>query len=283
MPQDRLLHPKASRSQKVSQLTDLEYRVWTQYLLSADDFGVMRASAVSLQADNDALDARPLKVVQRAFDRLVAVGLLGTFDQQGRRFVYQADWQTWQKVEYPRASLEPKPPAAALGTCDDVTRDLFAKHPGGSGKKAPKVLPTVAEDSPNVPQILSEGLPSNARARPGETANGLRLTASSEKKGNSAVADRAGALLEAYRAWFTELRAGARLLLTASPLDWSKACDLCALWDDPTLEKLARIFLTTDDEWISHTGREFSVFALKASWCDGRLREWEKNQKAVRA
>ena len=63
----------------------------------------------------------------------------------------------------------------------------------------------------------------------------------------------------------------------------SKACDLCALWDDATLEKLARIFLTTDDEWISHTGREFSVFALKASWYDGRLREWETKQKAVRA
>src|SRR5690242_8264278 len=104
MPQDRLLHPKASRSQKVTSLTDFEYRVWTQYMLSSDDFGVMRLSGVTLQADNDALAAKPARIVQRAFEHLVKVGLIRTFEHQGRVYAYQHDWQEWQKIEYPRAT-----------------------------------------------------------------------------------------------------------------------------------------------------------------------------------
>src|SRR5690348_11233441 len=101
MPADRFIHPRASRSIKVGSLSDFEYRVWTQYLLSADDFGVMAYSAVKLQADNTALAKRPIKIVAQALTKLVEVDLLHTFDHQGDAFVYQRDWQAWQKVEYP--------------------------------------------------------------------------------------------------------------------------------------------------------------------------------------
>jgi hypothetical protein len=60
-----------------------------------------------------------------------------------------------------------------------------------------------------------------------------------------------------------------------------KACELCATWDDERLTKLAVIFLTTDEQWISGTGREFHIFHSKAQWCEERLAAWEaQNRRA---
>jgi hypothetical protein len=51
---------------------------------------------------------------------------------------------------------------------------------------------------------------------------------------------------------------------------------LCRIWpSDARLEKLAVIFLTTDDPWISSTDRSFMLFAKKVTWCDDRLTVWE--------
>lgn len=90
---------------------------------------------------------------------------------------------------------------------------------------------------------------------------------------------RGARLLEVYAALFPKHRNGARLRLTHSQIDWQKACDLCRTWDDERLVKLADIFLTTDDEWISGTDRSFGVFASKATWCDDRLAAWEADRR----
>ena len=54
-----------------------------------------------------------------------------------------------------------------------------------------------------------------------------------------------------------------------------EACDLCRHWDDGRLEKLAVLVLVTDDPFIEKTDRSFKIFAMKASWADDRLRQWE--------
>lgn len=210
MPADRLLHPRAGQSAKVGSLSDFEYRVWTQYLLSSDDFGVMRASGAKLQADNFVLERRPKRVVQAALERLITVGLLHTFEHQGERYVFQHNWQRFQGVEYPRATLEPKPPAEALRKCDDATRALFEKHPGGAGKRRGQPSSgsggsggTFSEGSPNVPQTFPEGSPSTARACPRETANGLRQTANGERQ----TADQLGEPLPPLDEWLAQLTA----------------------------------------------------------------------------
>lgn len=93
------------------------------------------------------------------------------------------------------------------------------------------------------------------------------------------LADRARRLLENYAMWYRQYRHGAILRLLNNSLEFDEACKLCALWDDETLEKLAALVLTTDDDYISKkTDRGFKIFAIKASWAHSRLREWEVGQ-----
>src|SRR4051794_3203384 len=108
MPQDRLIHPRQGHSAKVSELSDAEYRIWMQSMLSADDFGVLRFSAITLQADNDALALKPQKAVEQGLGRLVTVGLLLTFQHQGRVYACHPNWQEHQRIEYPRETINPK-------------------------------------------------------------------------------------------------------------------------------------------------------------------------------
>lgn len=195
-------------------LTDFEYRVWDQYQLSADDFGVMRCSPLTLQADNDALEARDAAEVAQALERLIAVGLTVPFTHQGRRFICQTDWQEFQKVEYPRRTLMPAPPEEVLDQCTAATRKLFKKYPGGLSKRKRKDSRALPEQSPEqLPEYLPEQSPSSARAFPPPrvtaNANGLRLTANGTDH-----AQEAGAFMrEQYPRIYAKARNGAAIRL----------------------------------------------------------------------
>lgn len=170
MPDDRLFHKRAGHGARVNQLSHLEYRVWSQYILSADDFGVMRQSAKPIQADNDALDAVPIRHIEKALTRLVDLAIVVTFAHQGRPFICQRDWQTFQKIDYPRGTHNPKPTDDVLGQCDEPTRKLFDLHPGGKGRKKQEPSPN---GSDSVLRTVFEPLAEirdYARERPRETA-----------------------------------------------------------------------------------------------------------------
>jgi hypothetical protein len=128
MPADRFLHPCLGASEKINALTDLEFRVWTQYVLTADDYGVMRCSAVTIQSTCDALHIRPAKTIQRCLDRLITIGLVMEFDHQSRKYIVQHDWAKYQPMKFPRATMNPAPPAEVLDRCDAATFVRFTDH-----------------------------------------------------------------------------------------------------------------------------------------------------------
>lgn len=146
MPADRLFHPRLGQSQKVSLLTDLEFRVWVQYVLSADDFGVMRAHPSTLQANNRHLENRPSKAILRCLETLITSELVYPFVCQGTRYIYQRDWQDFQRVSWPSATMNPAPPADEIEKCTSSTRRLFSVYPGGKDARVPRHDPTLRED-----------------------------------------------------------------------------------------------------------------------------------------
>lgn len=127
MPDERFTHRKEGRSRKLSQLSDFEFRVWSQYRLSANDFGVMLYSPAPLIADSKAFEDRDgcAGEIRRALDRMVEIGLLLAFDEQGERYVCSAEWQEYQSIRYPRESHLPIPNGDALDRCSPATRALF--------------------------------------------------------------------------------------------------------------------------------------------------------------
>ena len=311
MPADRLLHARLGHSAKVSGLSDLEYRVWTTYVLAADDFGVMRAEAVAFQAAHDGLSGRPAKAVQRCIERLVKVGLVAAFTHQGSRYLYQADWQDFQRVRYPLRTMHPLPAEAAVSA---RTRRLWSVHPGGvrvpalpkasggsAGSRPGEAGPPAQEaangasasaaglpqDSRKVPATVpedsltcSEGFPSHARAC--QTANGLRLMANGSGESGGAgegepaaeVAARAAAFVERYRTeWYPRHRGVAYAPTRAvEASDADAALRLCATWDDPELERLAERFLTAEgDRFLANRTRTVSMLLSRAPALAERL------------
>jgi len=88
------------------------------------------------------------------------------------------------------------------------------------------------------------------------------------------LADRAGAFLERYAVLYPLHRRGARYLPKPA-LDYPKACELCAVWDNERLERLAVVFLKCEEPFAQSGSRTIGQFAAMASWCDDRLREVE--------
>jgi hypothetical protein len=128
MPDDRMLHRCQGYSAKLSQCDHLTYRVWTQYLLSADDFGVMPDSAAIIRGANFALEREPEAAVVAALAFIKQIGLVEPFAHQGRQYLCSLAWQDFQGVRFPRASHYPVPPTEVFRKLSRRTAELFQRH-----------------------------------------------------------------------------------------------------------------------------------------------------------
>lgn len=177
MPDDRLLHARLGYSRKVNALDHLGYRVWTQYMLSADDFGVMAWSPAKVKGDNLALQRESEDAIDAALNAIAGMGLVVLFEHQGQTFACSECWQDYQKIRYPRASYLPIPPADILAKLSRKTRELFVKHSARkrgvgstSGRANHRLTANGKRLTANAPEGESEGeAPADASRRPPTT------------------------------------------------------------------------------------------------------------------
>lgn len=128
MPTHRCIEKSAGTGERVSALSHFGFRVWLQYQLSADDYGVCPAEAMKLQGENLALQQEPTRKVQAQIERLIDLQLCGVFQDGSRRYLYQSDWQDYQRIKHPSRSSLPPIPAELLEKCSEKTRELFLQH-----------------------------------------------------------------------------------------------------------------------------------------------------------
>lgn len=151
MPDDRFIHPKLGHNYRVCELSWFERCVWMTYLLAADDFGVMRCSAVTIREADDKIAEESEAKVTAALNRIVTVGLVQTFTDRGRLYCFHAEWQNYQRIRHPRGTLNPMPPHDQVETCTPATQKLFAKHAlfrGGFLPGQPDISRSIPEKLP---------------------------------------------------------------------------------------------------------------------------------------
>lgn len=163
MADTRILHKKGSHGERIVALNHLEFRVWVQYVLSADDFGVMRASVSVLRADNPCLEREPIKAIERALGRVIELGLIQRFKHQGEPYLWQRDWQDFQGVRYPRETVLPMPPQSDIAKATAKTQKLFGIRADRERGDFCDVCETVRSDSGVIPE--TSPIPAGAGAR----------------------------------------------------------------------------------------------------------------------
>lgn len=151
MPTPRLLHANYRTGRKTRQLSKTDLIAWLAYQQSADDFGVCPASPLKLQGDDPWLEQESTGTVRKAIEKLIAVGLVLVFEENGSRYLYQADWQDWQRIRYPRNTSFPRIPDPELARCSEKTRALiltfWGKRSNEKEQRDPDVPPADADAS----------------------------------------------------------------------------------------------------------------------------------------
>lgn len=263
MPDDRFFHKRAGHSDKVNQLTDAEELIWRYYVLSADDFGVMKFTPAQIRTDHERAEKKPERVVMRALERSRDVGLIHTFEHQGRTYCYSRNWQKHQKVSYPRETILPCPPAAELSQCEPTTRFHFAAHPGGKeGLEKQKVFPKSSlNDSPSVPEIVSERFPL-ACAGVSTHAN-----AEAESSGQGFAREDFPSRAGAFCAWYAETH---ERLIKAGYIgnprkDYEAALQMVRKFSDIELQEAATVWFGQRDAFAVTGTRTVTKFASRAS------------------
>lgn len=106
------------------------------------------------------------------------------------------------------------------------------------------------------------------------TPSGKRMTGMSGTT-DPVLAERAGRFIDRFSAIYSKYRSGATYFVRPAK-DWTHACNLVTTFESDRLEKLAVVFMNSNEPFIEKTARGLGVFESQVSWCDEQLRRAEK-------
>lgn len=143
-------------------------------------------------------------------------------------------------------------------------------RPPQSGKPTanPSLNPSLSTGSNQSPSFESQSESRSGSADSRQT----NVRAFRPADASDDLAERAGRFCERYAELYQQHRKGARYVSKPN-LDFLEAVELCRVWDDDRLVKVATVFLTTDHSFAESGSRTMAQFRALASWCDSRLAE----------
>lgn len=288
MSDDRLLHRRCGRSEKVNRLTPEEELVWITYIQAADDFGVMLFDAIPIQHIRTRFAQRARKTVMRMLEVVAGVDLVRLFTHQTQTYCYQHDWQKYQKVRYPHKTDQPKIPDWLLATCDRETQYLHTVWPGGErDKKLPTWKPPATWQPPayepepeqNRSETVAQSIPALALAR----TQPVPVAAPRNRGAAQADEDRTlgtGAFVRRFCELYKQ-HCGATYHVNPSkhiPL----IRRLLQTHGAGELERLTIVMLTaTADAWLNETDRGIEILHTKINWLASRLAAYEREHGRI--
>ena len=137
-----------------------------------------------------------------------------------------------------------------------------------SNRGSTAVQPSAVQPKPNSSSSISDLQSSDSSQR----TNVREFPATKEP---TTTEERAGHFVTVtYPALYQKYRKGARYV-SKPALDFQEAVELCRVWDDERLAKIASVFLTTDHKFAESGSRTMAQFRSLASWCDSELVVYE--------
>jgi hypothetical protein len=138
MPRIRTFKPESRQHRKTGRLTDFQHRLWAGMILEADDEGRLVWDAEQLRgliwSYHPNVAASDVDAAMRV---LATVGLVRVYRVRGQEYVFFPSWNDHQKIDKPRPSTLPAPPANTknrnLGVHESSTND---RRPVGEASKS---------------------------------------------------------------------------------------------------------------------------------------------------
>ena len=156
---NRILKESICKSDQIDELSWFEETFFYRLLVNCDDYGVMDARPKILKADLFPLKEVTLDVVADALDKLVRVGLVRTYEVDGKPYVQVIKWTDHQRVrdskhKYPVNNGCENPPQVAA-SCGEL--------PQTAEKSGSRVQPRAGAESES--ESISESIINDDDAR----------------------------------------------------------------------------------------------------------------------